>query len=195
MASPPLTLKSRLTTAAIVLWGSFLTCAMATLMAGHWVSLPHPQTGTVLQGAEEQCLEHVNVFHFLYGDCACSRKLLKQLLKREVVSGASERIVLIGDDPEAEETAISIGFKVSIVTPTELKQQYGVESAPLLLIADDAGTILYSGGYTSRKQGLDNQDVDIIHAILGGQQYSELPVYGCAVSKSLKSLIDPLNLK
>lgn len=188
-------MRARITTGVILIWGSFLTCAMATLMAGHWVSLPHPEKGTSLNGYRGQSVESVNVFHFLYGDCGCSRRILKQLLKRDVVEGVSERIVLIGNDDAAESLATQKGFAVSRLTPAELKQQYEVESAPLLIITDNTGTIRYSGGYTSRKQGLDNQDLRIIQSILDGEQYSELPVYGCAVSKRLKDLIDPLNLK
>lgn len=188
-------MKARLTTGVIFVWASFLTCAMATLMAGHWVSLPHPEKGSVLKGTEGQVVESVNVFHFLYGDCTCSRRILQQLLSREVIQGASERIVLIGEDDDAERLASEKGFAVSVVTPTQLKQQYDVESAPLLIVASDAGSILYSGGYTSRKQGLDNQDLQIIQSIQDGKQYTELPVYGCAVSQRLKDLIDPLKLK
>lgn len=188
-------IRSKLTTGLILVWGAFLSCAMATLMAGHWVSLPHPETGAVLRTPSEQNDSQLNAFHFLYGDCACSKRILKSLLQREPLDGIHERIVLIGEDSVFEEKARLQGYAVTVVTPSELKQLYEIESAPLLIATDDAGTIRYSGGYTSRKQGLAHQDVGILQSLLAGQSCPELPVYGCAVSQRLKDLIDPLNLK
>ena len=181
-------------------WGFGLLIICASLMAGHWVTLPHPERGEVMAanvGFPRFPVDHEQVyaFHFLYGDCSCSRRVLKHVLARSPVPNAKERIVLIGEDPESEAHAIALGFEVHTVTPPQLKEIYGVESAPLLMVSDLEGTIRYAGGYTSRKQGLDIQEMEIIQKAIANQDIDGLPLYGCAVSKSLRAIVDPLDLK
>ena len=182
------------------LWAGTLCVVVASLMTGHWIVLPHPAHGAQLPiesfsdarpSAENDC----HTFHFLYSDCACSKRVLKQVLNRQPIANANERIVLVGANSSFENSAQEQGFDLDVVTPEKLKSSYGVESAPLLVITDGLGTIRYSGGYTSRKQGLDIRDVDIIERTLSGDQVEGLQLYGCAVSKGLQAIVDPLNLK
>jgi hypothetical protein len=185
----------------IPLWTGSLCVVVASLMAGHWVSLPHPAQGSMLKSASEGELLTLETesqfftFHFLYGDCPCSRRVLKQVLSRQPIENANERVVLIGNDSKFEKMAVDRNFDLDVVTPQELKSKYGIESAPLLVVTDGNGLIRYSGGYTSRKQGLDYQDREIISQTIRGEVVAGLPLYGCAVSKSLKAIVDPLNLK
>ncbi|TWU04076.1 hypothetical protein [Neorhodopirellula pilleata] len=181
-------------------WVAGLLLVCASLMVGHWVTLPHPRAGeivprTVGWATPSDSEKQVFAFHFLYGDCPCSRRVLKHVLSRQPIPGAIERIVLIGQDQQGQADAIGLGFEVDVVTPAQLKELYGVESAPLLVVSDGSGTIRYSGGYTSRKQGLDIQDQTIIQKTIADQDVEGLPLYGCAVSKSLRAIVDPLNLK
>ena len=137
----------------------------------------------------------VVAFHFLYGDCPCSRRVLKHVAGRGKIAGATEHIVLIGNDDPLGREAQAKGFGIDIVSPEDLKSVYGIESAPLLVVTDCSGTILYSGGYTPRKQGLAIKDVAIIGQAVAGDVPKGLPLYGCAVSKDLKAIIDPLSIK
>ena len=184
----------------LAVWGMLLSVVVASLMIGHWVSLPHPQAGqrlpsaTQVSRAGEQDVQCA-AFHFLYGDCPCSRRVLKKVIARQPVPGACETIVFIGEDAEFEAKAAECGFRVETLAREELKAKYGIESAPLLVVTDGQGIIQYSGGYTSRKQGLDIQDEELIRAVLAGNPREGLPLYGCAVSKELKSIVDPLDLK
>jgi len=187
---------------AVPLWASSLSLVVASLMVSHWVSLPHPEQGSQLEAADlfdgqegQADAESFHTFHFLYGSCPCSRRVLSHVVARNPIENANERIVLIGADKQQQQTAETNGYEVDVVTPQTLKSKYGIESAPLLVITNSQGTILYSGGYTSRKQGLDYQDAGIIATTIRGDGVDNLPLYGCAVSKSLKSIVDPLNLK
>ena len=119
----------------------------------------------------------------------------RRVIERSPVPGSIETIVLVGEDPENEKLALEKGFSVDIVTPDNLRAKYGVDAAPLLIVTDLEGAIRYSGGYTSRKQGLDVQDEKMIRSLVQGDSIEELPVYGCAVSKDLQSIVDPFNLK
>lgn len=169
-------------------------------MVSHWVALPHPATTdqawtTQLRQTRNTLDDPWTVFHFLYSDCPCSRRILKHILDRVPVDGCRERIVFIGVDTQVAEAATQRGFEVDCVTPEMLKSRYGVEAAPMLTILDPAGTVRFAGGYTAHKQGPQIQDVKIINAFLDGAVVEELPVFGCAVSDRLKLLVDPLGLK
>ena len=178
----------------LILWVGGLLAITSTLMIGHWVSLPHPPAGNTI-AAEFVDNEGVNAFHFLYADCPCSRRTLEHVLERLPVDGVHETVVLVGSEREVASRALTAGYRVLEVTPQELKRRFAVEAAPLLVVTESTGRIVYSGGYTSRKQGLAFQDVLILEAAKDGLVPDELPLFGCAVSKGLKALTDPLSLK
>ena len=82
-----------------------------------------------------------------------------------------------------------------MIEPPELAARYGLEAAPVFVVADPEGELRYVGGYTTRKQGLDNRDLAIITELRAGHDQRELPLFGCAVSRSLQQLLDPLGLR
>lgn len=201
---------ANLTSFVISIWAIVLTLVCSSLMVGHWVSLPTPAVGSTLESAEFQGKSPTNarstlvrlpaedrwlVSHFLYADCPCSRKVLDHVVHREPLANVNERIVLIGHPQPTELEAAQAKFSVELISPEALLAQYGVESVPLLVVADRDGTIKYSGGYTRRKQGLDYQDQSIVRQLVAGGQVDPLPLYGCAVSQRLKRIVDPMGLK
>lgn len=185
----------------LLAWAGLMTVLVSCLMVGHWVSLPHPTTDnsdwavklsdTTYGGATPHWL----ALHVLYADCPCSIRIMKQVVQREPNEGIRERVVLIGENDELAQSARAKGYEVDCVTPAQLMEQYGLESAPMLVVLDPDRRPQYAGGYTSRKQGPDIQDTAIIEALLAGQNVESLPVYGCAVSNGLKSIVDPLGMK
>ncbi len=182
-------------------WAVLMTVVSASLMVGHWVSLPHPEVGSrpavfrsaVGGGSGESPTFHA--FHFLYGDCPCSRRVLDHVLERGAIDGVREHLILIGDDPKNERRAVAAGFDVRVVTPAELETCFGVAAAPLLMIVDPSGVVRYSGGYTERKQALAIDDQAIIRRTIAGETPDGLPLYGCAVSDGLRAIVDPLGIK
>ena len=202
----------------MLIWGMCLTLVVASLMVSHWVQLPAPSVGISLQveadavacGYEVPPLSQQNeptavvpqltTLHVMYDNCPCSRRVLDHLLDRTAIQQANEQILLVVEDLATErltlrERSITSGFGFEQLTAEELFDRLGVEAAPLLLIVDARGVVQYTGGYTSRKQGLDYQDEAIIRAVLSGHQPDLLPVLGCAVSRRLQRVVDPLRLK
>lgn len=190
----------------LIAWFAGMSLIAASLMVGHWITLPHPETNDqqwasqlVDAKLELEASSHDGekwtALHFLYGDCACSRRILKLVAKQAPNPDANERIVLIGEAPELAAQAVEQGYGLDQVTPQQLMEKYGIESAPFLVVMDPQGTPKYAGGYTSRKQGLDAQHDDIIAQLIAGEDVESLPLYGCAVSKRLKTIVDPLGLK
>lgn len=234
-------LSAHTRTYVIVAWGGVLSLVIASLMVSHWVSLPRPAIGdsfaslnlthltptTSFAGGQytsigqsfagEQTHEMVSkrdniwAFHVIYQSCPCSRRVLKHLLERTVIVGASETILLVldtgdhastglngpcqSDEAAIRDQAIARGYLVQAITPEELRSSHGIEASPLLLIVDAEGIVLFSGGYTSRKRGLSYQDEATIQAVLNGETPDPIPVFGCAVSEQLQKIVDPLGLK
>jgi hypothetical protein len=84
---------------------------------------------------------------------------------------------------------------VEEISADELAQRFHIESVPLLVIVDPTGVLRYVGGYTLRQQGLDYQDLEILAQLRQNRATHSLPIYGCAVSRQLKSYLDPIGIK
>ena len=185
----------------LAVWACLMILIGGSLMVSHWVPLPRPEIDdaawsvTLANAQSELATGRWTALHFLYAECPCSRRVLEHVIDQSPRADVWERIVLIGNDPELAERIKSHGYEVDCVSPDELKLKYGVEAAPLLVVSDPQGTPRYAGGYTSRKQGPDIQDRKIIASLMAGQHVEAMPLYGCAVSRSLQSIVDPLGLK
>ncbi len=181
----------------VAIWSAIALLVMSSLMAGHWLSLPHPGVGHTFPVESPLDDTKVSAFHFLYADCPCSQRVLDHLLERDCVPNANETIVLIAKSGQDSKCLVTPkrGFELEVVTPEALMRKYRIESAPLLVVVNHKSRIVYSGGYTSRKQGPDIQDEAIIAGLSTGSEPEQLPVFGCAVSAELQQLLDPLRLK
>jgi hypothetical protein len=138
----------------LAVWASSLTVVGACLMVNHWVPLPGPEFSEVV--LDGNLINDVDgrwtALHFLYADCACSRRVLEHVLTQPTRTDVRERIVLIGGDAELAARAEGRGFAVDQVSPEQLKAKYRIEAAPLLVVVDPHGQVRYSGGYTTRNQ-------------------------------------------
>ncbi len=179
-----------------------LLLAVASLMAGHWYTLPKPKHEDPqlraalweMRSQDEQ--DEWVAYHILYSDCGCSRRVLEHLfsLSEDEVE-TSEKLILVGAHPEYERRAQAAQLSTLVLSPRELKTRLGIESAPLFIVGDPQGKLRYVGGYTERKRGLAILDREILSRARTEQPQSELPLFGCAVSKRLQDLVDPLGLK
>ncbi len=182
-------------------WGFAMVAVVGSLMVSHWVRLPHPTaddqawSATLASHRSASAARDWTVFHFLNADCACSRRILVKLADESPHRGVCERIVILGSEDKTTRAAIENGFEVEFVTRAELDQRYAIAAVPMFAVVAPDGSTKYSGGYTSRKQGLDVQHRDIIGKLVAGESSEPLPVYGCAVSKQLQAAIDPFGIK
>ena len=181
-------------------WALPLLLIGTVLMAEHWVVLPVPGRDDARFSAALSELTHEKVsgwhmVHILYGDCRCSQRVFDYLLARPRVPDADEQVLLVGEQQEYRSKARACGLALSAITPDELKERYDVESAPLLVITDPAGQVRYAGGYTSRRQGLDYRDTEILRSLRAGKTVDSFPLYGCGVSRELQARLDPIGIK
>ncbi len=185
----------------LAVWGLGASALMAALMAGHWVALPKPERDDprLKAGLASLAIDlraaRWRLNHILYAECGCSRRVLEYVAARPRSAEHDEVVLLVGEDAGVERTCRANGLRVERLSDEQLKERFGVEAAPLLVITDPSGATRYCGGYTDRRRGLAYQDLSALARLRAGQQVTPLPVYGCGVSNSLQSAVDPLGLK
>ena len=173
----------------------------AILMVGHWYTLPVPVIDDpylVRALADLRPPAHRNSWmavHVLYAQCRCSLRIFEHLFETSRPREIHEQILLVGAHPEFERHAHERGFAVHVLTPSDLKRTYRIESAPLLLVLDPSNRIRYAGGYTDRKQGAAIRDLEIISQLAAEGSTETLPLFGCGVSKELQEFLDPIGIK
>ncbi len=193
--------KNLLVKVGFAAWAALLMVVVGTLMVGHWYTLPKPDKDDVvltkalakLRGSGES--DAWMSVHVLYTECRCSQRVFDHLFTSKRIEGVSEKILLVGEDADIESRAKRAGYDVTVLSPAELNTRFSLESAPLLLVLNPEGSIVYSGGYTKRKQGPDIRDVAIMNSLMKNDSPDELPLYGCGTSAELQSLLDPLGIK
>ena len=76
----------------------------------------------------------------------------------------------------------------------DLGAQFGIDAVPLLVVLGPDDTTRYFGGYTERKQGPEPRDLAIIANARAGYDDEGLPLFGCAASRGLREIMNPLGL-
>ena len=191
---------------ALLLWGGALTIGCTIMMARHTIPLPAPELSDdriaqALSMHRERASSGWMMTHVLLSTCPCSQRITTHLLERGPGQGVEEHIVWIVEDAEVAERAWAggfveragaRGFHIHVVEHEQLRERYHIEAAPLLLIQDKNEKLFYSGGYTSRKQGLLIEDQEIFEGIRARHgPHEALPLFGCAASRELRETIDP----
>ena len=134
--------------------------------------------------------------HVLYRECPCSTKTIAHLLARKAMPQLTE-VVLVVDDARREgpqdAPLRAAGYRVVVVSPEQLRTQYGLEAVPVFVVARPDGALAYVGGY-SRHQSTRFADVAIVTDVMRAAEVTTLPVFGCPTSKRLATAMDPLGL-
>jgi hypothetical protein len=192
-------LRRRLSRLGLTAWFVVMLAIGATLLARHVVALPRPVADEALGRAmaslrmPEDAKRWMAV-HVLYAECRCSQRIAEHLLSSSRPSDVSERVLLVGRDPDLEGRFAARGLRVVLTDATEVGSRYHVAAVPLLVVVAPDDTVRYAGGYTPRKQGPDPQDLQLVADARAGRSPATLPVFGCAVSARLKSSLNPLGL-
>ncbi len=194
---PPRIWQRRLGYALIAVWLVVGFIGIGSLAVNHTTSMPPPDDETKLTRAILAHRRHAGttfVAHVIASDCSCTKRLFDHLLVRGAFPGVDEVVVFVGDDPAKQRAAESRGFGFSTVSAGALATHYALESAPVLLVFDAAGTMRYVGGYFDSPKALLPLDETIYAQVVNGKAPRSLPVFGCAVSPSLRKAVDPLGI-
>lgn len=171
----------------------------AVLLGRHVVALPKPPVDPVTTRAFAALREDGDraswlAVHVLYAGCRCSARVVEHLAQSGRSASVHEVVLWVGSDPQLEARMKTAGFRLLPIEPEALRQRFGVEAAPLLVVLDPNDRARYVGGYTTRKQGPDIQDRKILSALLSGATPEENPVLGCAVSSRLQAALNPIGV-
>jgi hypothetical protein len=181
----------------LALWATAMVVPISFLMAGHLLTLPAPEKAALQPRlhADTTASNQWRTFHVLGSGCKCSSNVLKHLLERKAQPGVAETILYVGaETPQLAETRTA-GFEVEALDPRQLADKYNIQTVPLFIVVDPSQRVVYSGGYTDRKQGPDIKDLTLLEGLMAGKAEHELPLFGCAVSRELQQQLDPLGLK
>lgn len=185
----------------LALWGAGALVLSAFLLGSHLVALPAPRAVDVRLAAAVTAYGAAHpgsgglMLHALYEDCKCSQNVVEHLIARGAHAG-HELVLLVaeGVDTVAAQRLRAAGFDTHLLSADALRDTYGIEAAPALVVADATGVVRYVGGYGDRKQSPILRDVEIDARIAQGEVVAPLPLFGCAVSEQLRSSLDPLGL-
>ena len=185
----------------LTLWIPGVTLVIASWMVGHWAALPAPTendtrtTEALVELRDAQGLAGWTRVHVLFSDCGCSKRVFDALVDQPLASDATDVALLVGDAEAQASRAAEVGLTHVRLTTEDLEQQYGIVSAPLLLILAPDGSLAYAGGHTDRKRGFAIQSDALLERLRAGEEVEPLPVFGCGVSRDLQRQLDPLGLK
>lgn len=132
--------------------------------------------------------------HVLYAECRCSQRIAEHLMATTRLPDVAEHVILVGQDNALRDALAGRGFDVATVNADDLEATYGIEAVPLLVVVAPDGTVRYSGGYTTSKQGPAPRDREIIELARRSESTDSLPVFGCAASRELRDRLDPIGL-
>jgi hypothetical protein len=185
--------------AALFVWFAVMLAIGATLMARHAVALPRPEVDADFTRAMSTFRTPRDAgrwmaVHVLYAECRCSQRIADHLLATTRPADVVEQVLLVGHGAEIEARLVSHGFRVTVVEPEQLAERYHVVAVPLFVVVAPDGTIRYAGGYTTRKQGPDPRDLELIAAAKTDGPLDALPIFGCPVNEQLAQTLNPLGL-
>lgn len=177
-----------------VVWFAVVSVPISILMAQH--NLPFSidvKTPTqILKTLSNK--DHILVTHILSAKCKCSKRVGRYLETTVRPAFLQESIVVVEGSLPNEAELLKKGYKLSHVAVADLKMQFNLEAAPVLLVSDSSGELKYSGGYKNIDE-IDHRDLEIIGQIKAGDKVAAFPVLGCALTPALKTAMDPFSLK
>jgi hypothetical protein len=193
------TVRGLLGGAWLTVWATGGTLVCASFLASHVLTLPVPvredprlDAGVARVAATSG---HWKVLHALSSECKCSGQVLAHLLATERPVNADETVLLVGPPGDVGPRLQARGFGFESLTAEALDQRYGIPAVPLLVVADPSGAVRYSGGYTSRKQGPDIQDLQIFARLVADTSVDALPLFGCPVNTELRDEVAPFGIR
>ena len=195
----PAGVARRVGKAAFWIWAVAVLLGGATLTAAHSYTLPRPAEAEIappLAALQRQLGAKWLAVHVLYASCRCSLRIRDELAARGPTPGVREVVLLVGGDSDWKQPLVDAGYTLQPATADQLRDVWHIEAAPMLLVLGPDSRIGYRGGYTEHQQGgTDPQDARIIAAAMAADPPPAVPLFGCAVSKRLQRMLDPLGLK
>ncbi len=177
------------------LWfvGTLLVGAFTTGV--HALELPKP-TSSGLATTKVAHLRDTRggAVHALYASCKCSERIIDALVVRGARRDLPETVLGVGDFGARRSALRDAGYAFVAVSADELRTDFGIEAAPLLVVVRADGSVGYAGGYRATENGRV-EVASLIERALVRPIDTPHPLFGCAVSKVLRGIVDPFGFK
>ncbi len=188
-------MKSKIAAVALCIWAPVTITITSLLMVNHTIAMPLPSD---LQRVEHGMMEWLGrgdaVVHILYANCSCTDSLVEHLVARGPTLVEREVVVFVGTPRPRHERLAQVGFEWHEWSQSDLTERTGVEAAPLLIVRH-RNRMDYVGGYFRFPSATRPLDASIIAETTSGVPPKPFPIFGCAVSPSLRASVDPLGLQ
>ena len=172
--------------AALISWALATVVLAGGTMVAHELPLPLGVSKTDQPGAWRMT-------HVLSAKCGCSKRVAEALMRRGASGDVEETVALVDDQDGLGARLRTSGFTVTEAKTPGLRETYGVESVPMLIIHRPDGSVGYQGAYAPRRT-MAPEDQSLLAAVRKGEAPEPYPLFGCAVSRELKREMDPLKL-
>lgn len=175
----------------VILWFLALSVPLIYMMGTH-VPLNQSRSKNFLQNKSER----IFVYHFLGADCGCSESVMKSFLSRGPQSTEKEKVFVLGNNPSWVKNLNAKGFEVETAAMEYYENKFEIKAVPQMVVVKN-GKILYSGGYSSKRNpsSLEIEDQKILSALNRQQAIEEKPIFGCVMGQKNRNKIDPLKIK
>lgn len=175
-------------------WAVSISVPLGLFSASHMAALPVAEEVAVDSG---EVAGEWRIVHVLAEECACSRSVIEYLLDRGSAGEMQEDVVLLDGSRELVSRLRSGGFRVTTVEAEDFCESLGSEGVPFFQVVEGGESPRYSGAYfdSAFRATSGFLDLKTYSLIKDGGFVLSRPVFGCATSERLKSLLDPLGLK
>lgn len=177
------------------LWAVSITIPLGLFSAAHMAVLPVAKES--VSGQAEMSGSGWGIVHVLSEDCSCSRSVLEYLLERKSKVQMAEEVVLLDASDGSLDLLRAAGFLVSTAESENFCSAYGSEGVPFFQVLTPEDETAYSGAYfDSAYRGTSGfLDLETLDRLKAGGLVFDRPVFGCATSDRLKSILDPFGFK
>jgi len=189
--------RSALGKGLVFAWGAVALVGISSLSVSHMAAMPDPgKEDRLVRAALSLRTDESRPFrlHVIYEKCSCTERLFAHLVERGAVPGLEETVLFVGKSEEKRLAAERAGFRFTTVAAADLEKVFTLQSAPVLLAFDRAGTLQYAGGYFDQPAAVRALDLKVYAELSRNAKPHPLPIFGCAVSPGLQKRVDPLGV-
>lgn len=181
--------------AVFVFWVVSISIPLGLFSASHQAVLPVAQESVAITPNAGPSNWHI--VHVLAEECPCSRSVVEYLLERGSKGEMVEEVVLLGGSDSSLEKLRAAGFEVRAVDSEDFCQSVGSEGVPFFQVVRGNAAPAYSGAYfdSAFRATSGFLDLKTFSRIEAGGFVVNRPVYGCATSERLQSILDPFGFK
>lgn len=176
----------------VFIWFLALSVPLAYMMGIHTVPMKESHSPNLVKIKSQELI----VYHFLGADCGCSESVVKSFFKRSPSRQYREKIFVLGSNEAWVKELKRKGYQVESESMDYYEKKFEIVAVPQL-VAVKNGKILYSGGYSAKRNpsSEDVEDKKILGDLVKTHERNAYPVFGCINGTKNRKKADPMSVK